>query len=805
MPAQPSSLTYPGAPTVIANLSVGLTCPWNSTFDPKDGYVYMVDDCGDELVSVLSGPMQIALLNVPTAATALTYDPVNGLVYVAGIYGNLWTLQGTQVLANVTVGTPLSGGYPNYQTDVLFDPANGLLYAIGMSGNISVVSGTTVLGTVDVNAELSDAVVDPATGAVYAEDVYENNVTVIEGTQILATIPVGTGPVAGAFDAADGEIYIANGGSDNVSVISGATVVATVPVGPSPGAPTFDPSNDYVYVPNFNASAYQNSTGTGSVSVLSGADVLATVNVNGFPTYATVDAQTGTVYVVDSWGNNVSLFNGTTLVGEIVVNDTPYAPATYDPVTQDLYVSEFSSATLPEDENGTVAMVGPAYLVTFDEHGLPGGTNWSVAVDWAGTFDGTVTSGNTSLGTTVAIAEGVGAHSFLVNASYDYVLRGLAMPGTVVVGHAAVTVNLAFVPGQAANLSFVVPSGPLWFYDLLRPGPLCVTIGFELCSSSWNVTFANLSAGQYRYLVSPVTDLFTYYTVAASKVPEGTVTVRHTNVTVVLPVRLVLYPFEFVEQGLPPGEPWSVNLWDYAPLLYGGFYLVGSAVTPHDAVTFYLPAGLGSLSEYEFLVAWGNAPGGWATSFDILIATSSSGETFHVLFTEVTYPITFDAVGLPPGTNWSVTVSSARGWWSGLRSLHSERMWSDGASSVTLDLPNGTYAVRSQVAGSSSSVPSPGPVQVSGRSEVLDLDWYAVTFHEAGLPAGANWCVQVGGTTQCTLGSTLVSYLGNGTYLVKITTAPGYWVPGPRAKTTVSGGPASLNLTFRRGGPPVLY
>jgi len=76
---------------------------------------------------------------------------------------------------------------------------------------------------------------------------------------------------------------------------------------------------------------------------------------------------------------------------------------------------------------------------------------------------------------------------------------------------------------------------------------------------------------------------------------------------------------------------------------------------------------------------------------------------------------------------------------------------------------------------------------------------YAVTFTEHGLPNGDLWKVVIKGRAYSTKGSSIVVALPDGTFGYAIHGPRGYAPTPPFGTVTVSGGPASVTITFAVG------
>ena len=319
-----SSVTsYSPAPSVIATIGVGAD-PMALTYDPVNGNVYVINFnfTGVGTVSVISGATLEATLVVGRHPTALTVDTQSGYLYVADAVSNdVRVFSGTtnQELAEVAVG--------NAPTALMYDQVNGYVYvADSGSDNVSVISGTKVIASAPVPGSPGQFAIDTKDGSAYVgvlrcgpQECGLGNVGEMVGTTLVDDVRVGVDPGSLAYDSSSGDIYAANYGSDNVSIISGASVVATIPVGAQPEAMTVATDTGIVYVANL---------GSSNVSVLSGTAEIATIPLQGTLGGIAYDGSSGTVYV--STGANVTVLSGTGVLSTVDVGGSPGA-LTADP------------------------------------------------------------------------------------------------------------------------------------------------------------------------------------------------------------------------------------------------------------------------------------------------------------------------------------------------------------------------------------------------------------------------------------------------------------------------------------------
>lgn len=686
-----------GSTGTVGFATVG-DAPYYSCYDPATGDIYVANS-GPGNVTVLHGTRSVANISMPSAWFP-AYDPADGYVYVTGFYTNSVTiLNGTRVLATLRVGSE--------PYEALFDPADDYVYVMNSNGTtVTILSGSAVVATVGTGYGPVWAAYDPANSLVYVENQYDVNVTVLDGTSFVANVTVGGGPDAAVYDPADGYVYVEDYDSNNVSVLDGTAVLENVTVGGEPFSATYDPADGYVYDVDYQSN---------DLSVFNGTSLLATIDLgsSASPTFAVFDPATGYLYVMNSGAENVSVVQGSVLIGNVSLpglnvqwtgeafgfSSAPWY-ATYDPADSDLYV--LNSA------GWNVTLVGATYPVTFTESGLPSGSNWTVAVD------GFNQSGNNS--TSVTFYEGNGTHSCFVVGPTDYRAKRCAPTGTLRVAGSPVTIEVPFVVGATYNVTIwevgLYPGGP---WDV--GPPWCAELGWVECTQYvGGITFTNLSPGQYRYLVPPITDyrlaFYSYndpgnlYNVSRS---TGTIDVPRSNLSAVVVFREVTYPVRFHERGLPAGKRWGVELDDLS--FYLGYYEIGSGVAtaPRGSVVFRLPDGAGG-SDQDTILYTVTPPSGFFVAVNTTgeVGIYGGGVLVNVTFAPIVYPVSFQESGLASG-NWSVRVGGRVGT-------------APAGSTITIDLPNGTYAgYRVGPEPGYSSKATPRPLDIRGASASVNV------------------------------------------------------------------------------------
>jgi len=187
------------------------------------------------------------------------------------------------------------------------------------------------------------------------------------------------------------------------------------------------------------------------------------------------------------------------------------------------------------------------------------------------------------------------------------------------------------------------------------------------------------------------------------------------------------------------------------------------------------------------------------------------------------YPVAFQAIGLPSGTNWSVTVRTNFGV-SGTSPQFTTL--SSSTSTIVDVLPNGTFAYEVGPEPGFRELPQNGSFDVAGRYSFVNVTFeqvhppaerYDVLFEESGLPNGTGWWLgativsssQSGNSTTVELSrvieySTAASILiqdPNGTFGYNTSSVPGY-LPHPLdGAFQVNGSDLIIVLNFA----PVVY
>lgn len=640
--------------------------------------------------------------------------------------------------------------------------------------------------------------VDTSTGDVYVTNSGSDNVTVLDPTNgsHLAEIPVGAAPEGIAFDAVSGDLFVANNGSANVSVISSASrsVVATVPVGYGPVGVAVDPFDDRAFVAN---------SGSNNVSVISTSTdrVVASVGVGVGPYGVALDNATDQVYVTNEGSNNVTVLNASALsvyatipvagygiqlqgiaydsgLGMMIAGGGWSLAVALNTSSQrvEWYIATDPSGVAYDPSTGKVCMTNtgnrsfscvsiltyeyPAASLTFVENGLPAGTSWSVSVALYG-------ESTTATGRTSDLTFGVGDRLY----TYTVATVGLYEPtpasGNVTVyvynTSSAYVVNITFAVASGSYLVTFnetgLPSGTPWAVNLS---------GVAVGSTGSSISFPRTN-GTYGFSIAPTGG----YTPTPS---SGTVTVAGASVMVAVAFGPTPppsnYSVDFVATGLPNTTAWSITIDGATYSDTGPVIVVILASASYTAQVGNVPGYLPAVRTINFTVQGAN--------LTVVIA-------FDPLFT-----LLFVESGLPPSTNWSVTVGAVTEWTPG--------------DSLAFALVAGSYRYTVAPVDAYTPAPPSGRVNVTGDSAVAvafrltfgppPLTVYPVTFRESGLPRGTVWWVNVSGSFVAGDTRNLTQPMPNGTYAYAVSVVPGYVVAPVFGNFTVSGGTVNVSVTF---------
>jgi YVTN family beta-propeller protein len=699
----------------VSSIDVG-SQPEFAAYDTGNGYVYVANE-GSNNVSVINGTKVVGTVSVGTDPAYATYDSGNGYVYVSN-WGssNVSVINGTSIVGAVNVGQwPVDSGY---------DSGSGLVYVSNYgSANVSVINGTKLVHTVSVGAGPRSATYDSNNGFVYVSNGNANTVSILDGTKLVRTVTVGNGPDPSAYDSGNGYVYVPCD-DGTVGVINATKLVATLETGDFtyPWGATYDAGNGYIYVTN---------SGPENISVIDGTTLIGSLNV-GTPDYASYDSGNGYLYVTNLDSANVSVIHGTTLVGWVNVGTGPDA-SVYDSGNGYVYV-------LNRDSN-TVSVLTIGYPLTFMQAGLPPGTEW-----WVNITGGPST---VSTGQALSFNESYGTYSYTVSTTAkNYSAAG----GTVEMQGMPMSFSVSFSLNRypANFLESGLPAGTNWSISIgvVTLFSTTATIQFEEPNGTHAYEIGRLSgwhAGSY----------------------SGSITMSGGASSTTVAWLRVTYAVNFTERGLPAWTEWWVNVTSEE-----------STNSVGTSLTFSEANGTFSYTVATLDKAYSASGGSFVVNGLNVIRA--------VAFSAVNYTVTFTESGLPSATGWWINVTG------GLSTFSTTESLSFGES-------NGSYAYTVATTNLNYSAPR-GSFVVDGqevsKTAAFALVAFPVTFTESGLPSGTTWSVTFNNTKQAGTENLEFVAVRNGSYAFTIGTVAGYTANRTSGTVTVHGGPASEPVTF---------
>jgi YVTN family beta-propeller protein len=177
-----------------------------------------------------------------TIPSSVSYDPSNGLIYLAGAE-HIWAIDG--VTDKIVLKIPINSPWI-----VAFDAFNGNVYATAAETTsqngltptggsyyeyVYVINGTTnqIINkdTLNIGEYPTTMIYDPGNRYIYVANYQTDSLFIINGVnnKIIGQIAVGNGPGPAfnslTYDSANGEIYVVNLNSDNLTAIQGNTIL----------------------------------------------------------------------------------------------------------------------------------------------------------------------------------------------------------------------------------------------------------------------------------------------------------------------------------------------------------------------------------------------------------------------------------------------------------------------------------------------------------------------------------------------------------------------------------------------------
>ncbi|MCI4372617.1 MAG: hypothetical protein L3K02_03110 [Thermoplasmata archaeon] len=357
-------------------------------------------------------------------------------------------------------------------------------------------------------------------------------------------------------------------------------------------------------------------------------------------------------------------------------------------------------------------------------------------------------------------------------------------PGFFSGGTSQVVISSPF-EGTGVTVNFTesgLPAGSTWGVDLsgnLRSGLAATTLSVSGVPTgqnvSWAVPWVNVSYGRaFASLTAPASPgAFSANTTIASSYSEYVLL----NILTVPPAQSV-YPFWCGGTSAFFGDYCGNQQVAPTP---GGHWVPVNTSVPWSVTNTGFPSNCYYCYNYTFLAWTGSGNGSWNTTFpngsSVIAGPVNETASFSVsssctfgTCTNLSYTYSFQEIGLPLGTAWTVTLGGLT-----LTSITSAIAFSDGAGPYAFTVWTVPFNATESWVGSP-SYPSP-ITSLQGATETVRFLLLndtsipsEVTFGASGLPAGVNsWGLTVNGTTYGIPSTNATLDLGSGSFPLNAT------------------------------------
>ncbi|MCI4345977.1 MAG: YncE family protein [Thermoplasmata archaeon] len=786
--------------------------PSSILFDQANGYLYVRGSAGIAL-SVVDGATNTVLTSLPTGYVTSDYETPT--VINDSSTGNLYaTNPGVGTVSVINGSTnQITGNFsaPPGVTGLVLDPANGELYATDYgSAMVSVFVAATgqPVTNIPVGTHPEAMLFDPATNKVFVSNFGNGNVSVISTTtnKVVANPHAGLAtsePVALVLDTVDDYVDVVNSLTSNVTVIDAATnlVVATVAVGLYPGAAAYATSDDTLYVANGagnTVSAISQATNT----------LTHTIGIGHGAQGAVYDPHNGNVYTVNYGSNNVSILSTATnsSVGSVTTNNFPFAIA-FDPTVGNLFVANEGTSNVEPNLtviSGATERTIASIPLAVDPYGLTSAANGNLyAVDYAGNDTYVINQATNHV-------THIGAAGYLPKASAFDPATGELYVITTNFGSDTVTV-LTATGAPVTNLT--TASDPVGITFDAANGDFYVSSAFgsvTVIDGATNTVGPVITIKANDILGPLLYDPHSLEVYATDDSGSNVSVINGTTIVKSIPVGTTPSGLAFdsandtvfvanygssnmsVISDRTNSVVASLSAYFARFLAYdsgtNAIYMTSDEngqVTAFDASTY---ASLGpSLNVQGSIRSEGLA---YDPANGAIYISNVFDSSISILSTAATYPVTFVASGLTPGTLWTVTLNGS------LNSSH--------GTDIGFVEPSGSYVFSvGTVTGFTANVTG-GPVVVSGAPRTVDIGFtavgtstYSVSFLEIGLTQGTPWTVTLVSTPGSSSTNTIVfSGVRNGSYSYTVGVVAGFGSSPSSGSVLVAGAPRLLDINF---------
>ncbi|HLN51353.1 MAG TPA: hypothetical protein VK455_04805 [Thermoplasmata archaeon] len=298
----------------------------------------------------------------------------------------------------------------------------------------------------------------------------------------------------------------------------------------------------------------------------------------------------------------------------------------------------------------------PQCNISIAPSGLPGGSTYTVGVS----NQPPVQTSNA----TASFALANGTYSYIIAGPAGYRAANGSATGNFTVSGANMTLAIDFVGGTTYPLSFHEAG--------LRPGSawsVLLAASLRLSSVSGTANLRNLTPGNYTYSLDPILGYIAALTVGGHSIPSsGVLGIASAGVVIHVRFTAITYAITFVEQGLPPGAHWRVQIKSFVishcPPNCNATRVVQSQSSNSTSVTFHLANASSGALVYVAKGPHGFVVPGPANGTPLVIA--GSDRVINLTFVQLVGTAIFNETGLTPGTTWTVSLNGTVFGWTNL-------------------------------------------------------------------------------------------------------------------------------------------
>lgn len=670
-------------------------------YNSETGDIYAVNST-DLFVFNSSGHVLDKIYVGPSLST-VSYDPANNQIMVALLDGSIEAINADILNERVTIHgiTALS------TQSFAFDSKTGDMLVIndtGENGRIAAIAPNDQIAyEMKSDGILLSIAYDNATNRTFAVGTVNGTSYVYAVSGVSSSAIPGTGLAFGlGYDSYDGLLYVTNSQNRTLWIVNTTTdsIVYSMRDSGKPLIPISSPGAAAFLVINPVEDALDEVT-------ISDAAVNVTFSESGLST-GTTWAVTVNGYSISSSTTEDSFRESPGLYGYSVQPVQGYLGVQSGQVYVGLHSIVINLHFIR------------AYNVTFTERGLPQGKSWTVLLN--NTAYDSQADGN------ITIPVSNGTYMFEIKKIAGY--GDSPSSGLLTVNGSALVVSVSFSADYyyIAFNSTGLPSGTGWSINV---NGITETV-------SGNTMEYQATPGTYNYSIPSLNSFY-------PTIREGSLAVTTHNVTVNITWLPFLYTVEFKQSSLPHDTVWYLNI-------SGGPEL--------SSISGNLSIGLQNGQHNYTFVSVNRSWKGGEGSFSV----NGANETIPLVFTLVTFPVSFMQTSLPPGTEWNVQAGS-------------REVFSSGEFANT-SLPNGTFSYDAY-SSNISFQESHGNFVVNGSKAIVEVNFtlkeFTISFNEKGLPSNFTWGVDLQGTGTFTSNNSVINVtVPVGTYTFSPLQVAGY-------------------------------